>query len=426
MKSTDRVSQILNSYKAPAILVSKDYEIIATNSRYSKEYGELDSSKTNHCFAVSHGYKEPCDKSGESCPLKSVLQSKEKEHVLHIHESKNGREYVDIEMVPVFSDDSQSKIDFFIEVLNPVNRSIQYSRAGKVIGESNACKTTVEDSIKAAKSKLNVLLSGKTGTGKKLIAHLIHSNSKRSAKPVIIVDCVGMTSDDFEVQVFGEENEGNLQLGLAEQAHDGTLVFDKVDELSLQNQAKLLKLIKTRAFRRVGGSKLKHSNFRVISTCVDGILDKVKSSNFRGDLYYLLSAFPINVPSLDERREDIPLLARYILGDTTKKQITQSAIDLLTVYDFGGNVSQLRNILLLASALSDTNLIDDTVISSALMKSPDGAPSSLSGTESNLDLSLKEVEAQHLKALLIKFQGDKAQVAEAAGISLRSLYRKLD
>ena len=208
--------------------------------------------------------------------------------------------------------------------------------------------------------------------------------------------------------------------GLAGAANGGTLFLDEVGDIPLQLQVKLLRLIETGTFRPVGSSEVQHVDFRLVCATHKNLEAMVADGEFRQDLYYRINVFPIHVPSLGERLADLPLLARAMLrGDAHNQDyhLTQSATALLQRHEYRGNIRELRNILWRARVLANTNVIDKNVIKDSLAVSASAVDDS--------DMTLKSIEQKHLKVLMQRFEGNKTKVAVAAGISLRSLYRKL-
>jgi hypothetical protein len=161
---------ILEGFDRPAILVSIDYEILATNQHYETAFGELKSDKTHGCFDVSHGYKVPCDQAGEDCPLGAAKQSGPKERVLHIHQTPRGKEHVDVEMLPI--DDKGGRLIYFMELLHPVPLASGDLSSQELIGESAPFKRVLSKVSRVGKSDAAVLLLGESGTGKELFIWL--------------------------------------------------------------------------------------------------------------------------------------------------------------------------------------------------------------------------------------------------------------
>ena len=428
MNKLKYVEQMLEGYDSPAILVTKNYDIIATNKNYTDQFGDIDMTAKPKCYAVSHGYTKPCDQAGEDCPLHLATESGHKENVLHIHQTPNGREHVDVEMVPIFDD--KNTLTFFIELLKPVPLASGISTTKKVVGNSPALKALLQTATRVAKTDADVLLQGESGTGKELISHLIHLSSKRSSKPLVTLECSGLSETLIESELFGHQKGAftgahNEKIGLVERANNGTLFLDEIGDVSLATQIKLLRLIESRTFRRVGSTQVRTSDFRLICATHRNLNHMVVAGTFRLDLYYRINVFPIQVPSLSERLDDIRDLTEHIIETSgNAHHVTASAIDMLCRHPFVGNIRELRNIITRALILCDTNVIDDHIIHQALQL--DATVSSQSTNTHYKTKTLKEFEQEYWQHLLSKHAGNKDKIAAEAGISLRTLYRKLD
>lgn len=436
MKDRDGFGQMLEGYEAPAILVTKDYEIIATNSEYEDKFGQIDLNEKPRCFSVSHGYDKPCDQAGEDCPLLAAKTSGKREKVLHIHQSPNGPEHVDVEMVPIFDNDNQ--LSFFIELLKPVPLASGATLNKQIVGKSPVFKKLLETATRVAKTEADILLLGESGTGKELISRLIHLSSVRKEKPMVTLECSGLSEALIESELFGHKKGAftgahNDKVGLVEQANGGTLFLDEIGDISLETQVKLLRLIETKTFRRVGSTEVRTSDFRLICATHRDLSQMVNNGSFRLDLYHRINVFPITVPSLAERLEDLPELVTHMLKTSGKNyHITEGALSALRKHRFAGNIRELRNIITRAIILCDSNIIDTAIIEEALAldnKTINGKEnnkvSDQGHKEFDSEQTLKQIEADYLQHLLEKHQGNKEQSAKAAGISLRTLYRKL-
>lgn len=302
----------------------------------------------------------------------------------------------------------------------------------------------------------SVLLLGESGTGKELAARAIHMASKRSAKPMVTLECAGLSDSLFESELFGHVKGAftgaqNNKKGLVELAHGGTLFLDELGDIPLGMQVKLLRLLETVTFRPVGSGEVKTSNFRLICATHKNLLAMVNEGGFRNDLFYRINVFPIAIPSLADRLDDLPALSKAILsrfagGD--KYHLTSSAIRTLAAYRFRGNIRELRNLLYRAIVLADTNVIDSRVIEMCFEEDNLIAGSKgdqrLTGNDTPVEApheglldelissqqggewpSLKDLERRYIEAILAAQDGNKAAAAEALGVSERSLYRKL-
>ncbi len=301
------------------------------------------------------------------------------------------------------------------------------------IGKSKAAAKVIGDITVAAKSNLNVLITGESGTGKELSANMLHRLSSRRDEPFIIVDSCNLSENLFESELFGHERGSFtgadvLKKGLLEYADKGTLFIDEIGEVSGIIQSKLLRIIDTKSFRRVGSSKNLFIDTRIITATNKNLKKMVEDGNFRGDLFYRISGFIIELPPLRERKEDIPHLAHYFMTKENKvqfsKPISRLAMDKLVDYDWPGNVRELKNVIERSIVLSEDKeeITEDAIqLEISNRKNFDGRDGS--GIFER-KLSIKEIEEKYLSYLLSKGY-TKAEIADIIGESERSVYRKL-
>ena len=309
------ISSLLDAISAPAILMDRDYRICAANQAYREHFSGNEALLGRHCYEVSHGYQVPCDQAGETCPLQGCLRTGQRQRILHIHNTCQGKEHVDVELSPVRNDDGQ--IEFFVEIMAPV-RTPDTPGSRPMLGFSQAYTEMLAMLGRAAPSEISVLLLGESGTGKELAARHIHQHSARANKPFVTVECSGLTESLFESELFGHEKgafTGATQRkpGLVEAARGGTLFLDEVGDIPLAMQVKLLRLIETGSYRLVGSVTPQQADFRLVCATHRQLTQMVEAGTFRQDLYYRISPFPILLPSLAERRADIVPLARRLL-----------------------------------------------------------------------------------------------------------------
>ena len=418
------LARMLDSYEHPAILVTPEYQILATNDLYREKFGLIDTARgPAHCYQVSHHYDRPCDQAGEECPLAAATSSGQRERVLHIHQTPRGEEHVDVEMMPVM--DEQGRLQFFVELLKPVALAGAESDDWPMVGASAAFNKMLELITRVAPTNAAVLLLGESGTGKELAARTLHQASLRSDKSLVTLECAGLSETLFESELFGHikgafTGANHTRQGLAEAANGGTLFLDEIGDIPYPLQVKLLRLIESGTYRPVGSTQVKHTDFRLVCATHRNLQQMVDAGEFRQDLYYRINVFPIHTPSLDERLEDMSVLTRAMLLDKDGNKdyhLTESAVTLLKAHRYRGNIRELRNILSRAIVLANTNVIDQAVIRQCL---DIGAAQSLPQ-----DISLKAMEQRYLQQLMQNHQNDKVKVAAIAGISVRSLYRKL-
>ena len=240
------------------------------------------------------------------------------------------------------------------------------------IGESAAAVQLRQTVERIAPTNSRVLIAGPSGSGKELIARLIHTQSQRANGPFVPVSAAMMDPARVEAELFGSESEGGVErIGLLEQAHGGTLFLDEVGDMPVATQAKLLRMLVEQRFRRIGGSADVQVNVRVLSSTARNLQALIEAGQFREDLYHRLAVVPLEVPSLAERREDIPLLVEHFLERLTAisglpaRAIGEDAMAALQAHDWPGNVRQLRNnverLLILASGDPDQPVTLDSL-----------------------------------------------------------------
>ncbi len=419
------IQEFLNSYNEPAILLDREYFIIAANTAYQTQYAFETNSK-KHCYEVSHHYSQPCDLAGETCPLKECLNSKQTERSLHIHHTEFGAEHVDVQLSPIHAENGE--IEYFLETMSPVKCASTRPQSEGLVGRSIAFNTLLGLIQRVASSDVSVLLQGESGTGKELVAEAIHHASPRAKGPFVAVDCSGLTESLFESSLFGHEKgafTGALSrtIGLVEAASGGTLFLDETGDIPQTLQTKLLRLLETGSFRRVGGVETLKANFRLITATHCNLKEMVEAGDFRKDLYYRISAFPIHLPALRERTEDIPLLINSILKryyGEINFSVDNEAMQQLQTYLYPGNIRELGNIIQRAALMADGEEIKLQHLPEECCSEPEEKDK----TCFSKLVTLKELEQKYLQWAVTRYQ-NKTELAEKLGISERTLYRKL-
>ncbi len=420
---------LLDALPEPAVLIDLDYRILAANKSYRERYGGFDTTAPVHCYQVSHHYDKPCDLAGETCPLKSSLLSGQPQRVLHLHYTPRGEEHVDVETLPIR--DENGKITYFLEVLRQSGVASSRADGDGLIGRSRAFNQMLELIERVAPTDSSVLLLGESGTGKELAAKAVHDASRRANGPFVPLDCSGLTETLFESELFGHERGAftgahNRKIGLVEAARGGTLFLDEVGDIPLGLQVKLLRLLETGTFRRVGAIEPLTSDFRLICATHRNLAEMVDNGTFRRDLYYRISVFPIALPPLRLRPEDIDLLAESMLrrnGGPRPKQLHPDALACLKEYPFPGNIRELRNVLERAALLTDGEWIRPEHLPETCrgVKAPAMEPTQAVARVRPLE----EIEQDYLRWAQTIHRGDRGGLARALGISERTLYRKL-
>ncbi|MHB1083354.1 MAG: sigma-54 interaction domain-containing protein [Thiobacillus sp.] len=408
----------------PFVVIDRDYRIVAANQRYVEAYGTTtDAIVGQHCHAVSHHSSRPCHENGEQCPHQALFERGESVEVLHTHfhadnqperirirghalHGVNGERYLGEQLYPLEAD-AGTECD-----------------AMQMVGQSPAFLACVDNLARVAESEASILLYGESGVGKELAARFVHARSSRSGGAFIVINCAAVPETLFESELFGHERGAfsgscGLKKGLYELADGGTLFLDEVAEIPLGLQAKLLRVLETGEFRRVGGTQTLKADVRLVSATNRWLLDEVDEKRFRLDLYYRLAGIDVILPPLRERKDDIPALATLLLkrlaGNQRACRLDAAALATLQAYEFPGNVRELRNLLQRAVLTCR-----DGVIRAADLKLTVTTAPVLTGTH-----PLAEVERAHIRALLDTHGGHRGQVAAALGITERTLYRKL-
>ncbi|NPA32502.1 MAG: sigma-54-dependent Fis family transcriptional regulator [Aquificae bacterium] len=283
-------------------------------------------------------------------------------------------------------------------------------------------KKVLKTADAVANTDLPVLIRGETGVGKEVLARYIHASSPRKDKPFIVVDCTAIPENLFESELFGHEKGAftgatGRKLGLAEIANRGTLFFDEIGDMPLSLQAKLLRFVETKSFRRVGGLKDITVDVRIITATNKDLEKLVREGKFREDLYWRLNVVELEIPPLRERREDIPLLVDFFLKKYRKKIKPETMKELIS-YDWEGNVRELKNVIERACLLSKTPYVDEAI---CLKKK------SVSCIEKMMERlpTLSELEKMYIAFLYEKLGGDVNKMAQVLGCSRRTVFRKL-
>ncbi len=320
-------------------------------------------------------------------------------------------------------------------------RTLQF---GKIIGNSPSMKNIYNLVRQVSNTKTNILITGESGTGKELIAKAIHEESEQSEESFVVVNCGGIPETLMESELFGHKKgsfTGATQdkRGLFEVADQGTIFLDEIGELTLPIQVKLLRAVQEKAFKPVGSNEDISVDIRIVSATNKKLEDEVIAGNFREDLFYRLNVIEIRVPPLRERKSDIRLLAQHFLDKYSREmgrevtKISSYAIDLLTKYDFPGNVRELENLMERSVALSSTNIIlpDSLALSLHKRRWIEGIQNRRFDLDEvrkgvSLDVILEEIEKAYLEKALECTNGKKQEAAELLDISFRTFRYRLN
>jgi two-component system nitrogen regulation response regulator NtrX len=318
-------------------------------------------------------------------------------------------------------------------------------RAGgdiELVGNSPAMNHLRQSIAKVAPTNSRVLITGPAGSGKDLVANLLHQQSNRAAGPFISLNCATMQPEGLEISLFGVESPNSgpgapREIGTFEQAHNGTLFLDEVADRPMENQGKIVRALQGQSFQRVGGATRVEVEVRVIAASSRNLTEEMEEGRLREDLFYRLSVVPLDIPPLVEYREDIPDLADYFLKQMARasgrppRQFAEESIAQLQAYDWPGNVRELRNMverILIMTPGDENELIRTEGIPTEVAPASEQASAAVDKSEL-MGLPLREAreifEREYLVAQVARFGGNISRTAEFVGMERSALHRKL-
>lgn len=320
---------------------------------------------------------------------------------------------------------------FSLDSLRMVIDRILPSEDTDIVAESPAMKHLMSIIREVAKSDITVLLSGESGTGKEVIARIIHKNSLRSDKPFVAINCAAISESLLEAELFGHEKgaftgAGERRLGKFELADKGTLLLDEVSEMAFPLQAKLLRAIQEREIDRIGGRSPVPVDVRIIATTNKDLLSEVKKGNFREDLYYRLNVFPIKLPPLRERREDIIPLTEFFIKKLSQKmgrafEVSDELKSYLLLRNWEGNVRELENFMYRTVVISKSEVLlppaDELGVGSSGVR--------IQVAESGSTGTMKDMERDLIIKTLRETGSNRTRAAQLLGISVRTIRNKI-
>ncbi len=329
-------------------------------------------------------------------------------------------------------------------------RSELYQRNSEIIGQAPGIRRAIELALNVADTNTTVLIQGESGTGKELLANLIHFNSGREGKPYVKINCGAIPETLLESELFGHEKGAftdarSQRRGRFEEANEGTLFLDEIGEMTMQAQVKLLRVLQDGELTRIGGNAVIKTDVRVIAASNVDLEQAVKDGRFRSDLYYRLSVFPVTIPPLRSRTEDIPPLVFHFLERYKEKTgrfiygISKEALTALVNYEWPGNVRELENAIERAVIIASGRQIQLSDLPEAIShhaqeayaqvrheRARAAAEGRAIGLEIDLPSTLDEVEKQIISATLDYTEGDKSLAAKMLDIGRKTLYRKIE
>ena len=422
-----KLETLLDTHELPFVIIDANLKVVAVNRAWE------------NCFGLSRQSQigQPCCQENDFCRHKRLFQTLEPyAGFFPASRASHQQKLLNVRGYPLLDADNTLYIG---ESISIYGKSVAICDPENMVGKSpqfTALKTKLQQ---AAETGAPVILLGETGTGKELAAEYIHRHSHQAHNELIIADCTIFSEDLFESEMFGHEKgafTGALshKKGLFELANNGTLFLDEIGELPLSQQPKLLRALESGQFRRVGGSVTLKSTVKVISATHRNLAEMVKQGRFREDLFYRLSVFPIEIPPLRSRRQDLPLLVDHILAYFGQMQsvdysISQSALIKLIQHNWPGNIRELKNCLQLATGLCENRYIQETDIN--FVRRPSNYQEPINDVDHEMFKvealsTLERFEADFISGLIAKYQGNRKLIAAEMNISERTLYRKLN
>ncbi|TWR28922.1 sigma-54-dependent Fis family transcriptional regulator [Mucilaginibacter pallidiroseus] len=295
----------------------------------------------------------------------------------------------------------------------------------QIVGHSKAITDAVSLARRVAATNTTVLLLGETGTGKEVFASAIHYESERRQMPFVAINCSAFTAELLESELFGYKagafsGANRDKKGLFEEAHHGSIFLDEIGEMNLELQAKLLRVLESKTFIKLGDTQTTKVNIRIMAATNRDLQQEAEAGKFRLDLYYRLSVFTISLPALNQRREDIEPLARYYLNffagnENRRIKMSDEYLKLLKQHNWKGNIRELKNLIERSVILATDELTADTL-----------PPHFNNQVTESSSLDLQSIEKHHISKVLTHTRGNKTETARLLGIGLTTLYRKIE
>ncbi len=451
----ERMDLILSTLNTGLVLLDADMNVVWANAMIWKMFPD-ENLYGKKCYAVAENRTEPCDgcqavlafKDGESHEREFQNQlnkrwyqvlampiKDEKGMVMNVLESTtdiNDRKQVELERNTALKELRALKKKLEDENIYLKSEIRDARLFSEMVGTSNGLRYVQTRIDQVAPTGATVLIQGETGVGKELVARAIHDSSRsKSGKPFIMVNCAAIPSNLVESELFGHEKGAftdalQRRKGRFELADNGTLFLDEISELPQDTQAKLLRVLQDGNFERVGGTKTHKCDVRIIAATNRDLNSEVAAGRFRADLFYRLNVYPITVPPLRKRREDIPLLVEHFISLLAPRigkkieKIPRQLMEQLKTYDWPGNVRELRNVVersIITSPNSTLQVPDDLLA---------GQPTVPAGTGSAIGLD--EIQRQHIQAILEQTSGrieGKDGAAEILGLKPSTLRHRM-
>jgi transcriptional regulator with PAS, ATPase and Fis domain len=426
-ESTDTTLKIFTKEPVKTLLLKKVKLVIAKGAMAGKEFVidkgllRIGSKKENDVVIEDNTVSR----------FHAQIEEKKGQYIIKDLNSTNGTFVDDLRVSEAFlNEGSIIRLGNTGLRFTPVEEKIELTpskkdRFGDIVGKSSKMKEVFGILEKVSKTDATILITGETGTGKELVAKAIHKNSLRARNPFVVIDCGSIVRSLIESELFGHEKGAftgatSARQGAFETAHTGTIFLDEIGELELEMQPRLLRVLEEREVRRVGGTKTIPVDVRIIAASNRDLTKEFKGGRFREDLFFRLSVIQIELPSLRERKDDIPLLIDFFIKENKIRKVRDAAPEtfkILTNYNWPGNVRELHNVIDRAIALGTSDYIGPKDL--ILLKPSEKQTADLSGR------TLEEIEKSAIIQTLKAHKGNKTTTAKALGIAYSTLYEKM-
>jgi len=442
----EKIAQVLNSIDRPVVSLDEMAKIDSFNYKFAKMFS-VDEDMVGKLISQALG----------DLDIEGLMEFKvsDKKTDRFYYESKAYRGIYSVSKISYGKVVTGFVIDFIdnkeaIQAYNKMNMDHRMT-IEDIIGKSKAIMDVKKDALSAARSTSTILITGQSGTGKEMFARAIHGHSDRAEGPFVTINCAAIPGELLESELFGYD-EGAFtgakkggKLGMFEIANKGTIFLDEIGDMSLHLQAKLLRVLQEKEIHKVGGGKNIKIDVRIISATNKNLAEMVAEGIFREDLYYRLNVIPISIPSLEERKEDIPLLVEKMINTYSLnlgkdvKYASEDVVNALKEYSWPGNIRELQNVIEYSINMTNGSVIDDVdlvykrlmrgknmIDSSSNIKLPSKAlAASRQEVIRNIE-SLEEEEIRRALNLFKDYKRDKDLAANALGLSRATLYRKIE
>ncbi|MDD2760000.1 MAG: sigma 54-interacting transcriptional regulator [Methylomonas sp.] len=429
-QSVFKLESFLETHEQPFVVISADLQVVAVNRAWEATFG----------IDRVHRVGKPCCDQQGACRHKHLFQTLEPyAGIFEVEAGNDTKKLLNVRGYPLLDADGRLYLGELQSLLQKSGENVQQTG---LVGGCEIFMRLKAQLQQAASTSAPVLLLGETGTGKELAAEFVHRHSPQARGEFVIADCTVFGEDLFESELFGHEKgaftgAASSKKGLFELADHGTLFLDEIGELPLSQQAKLLRAIESGQFRRVGGTSTLKASVRVVCATHRSLAEMVRQGRFREDLFYRLSVFPIQIPPLRERKQDIPLLVDHFLqqfGLIRGRHVAMSREGLIKLiqHTWPGNIRELKNCLQLAVSLCGGDTIQENDIHFMRRIEEDMQPITnfspvppLPQASASLS-AVEQYEANFIMSLIKKYQGNRKLIAAEMNISERTLYRKLN